>query len=103
NGCWEVERRVEGFAKTKAGRRLLWKMVWQHTWWGGLWPQFIITDNCVSVCNRYVNFHFWSPRVWEWDWAIERYKCTNWFRWAVHTPPVTFSVNGYNRWGRRPQ
>lgn len=101
--CWEVMRRVEKFAKSKAGRKHLRQMLRPYNPFA-IW--FEVKLGSLYIHTRYWVLELMHPRDWRWDWGGWRPKIApakNWTRGRCWFPIGTFDIKGFLFWGKRPE
>jgi hypothetical protein len=102
DNCWEVSRRVDAVARSKAGRKLLRKALRPYN---PLAIWFEREPGMLHVHTRYWVLRLDGPRKWARDWGHWRPKkaeARNWCRFRAWWFFGAFEIKGWHFWGRKP-
>lgn len=98
HNCWEVERRLDSYLRSKKGRTRMRKRLCRRL---RVWVERV--EDGIALNTWYFSITLYSPHFWMWDWAWEHPKARNWFRLLVNCPIGDFHISGWLFWGKRPQ
>jgi hypothetical protein len=95
--CWEADRRVEQFAKTRAGRKRLRQALRRA------WPVTVKLDSTsltVVVHKLVINFWGWPWNHWDWHMWHPKHQAARYVKMRLTIPGLTFETQGpdYKDW-----